>query len=64
MEEKDAHKDCVVTELSKTEVIFKDTEGPDGGFLRYYNGKKDTLEFSYHDANGLMKFSLVFKKSR
>ena len=61
-EEKDRPRDFVVTELSKTEVVFIDTRNPDAGFLRYDTSKKDTLEFFDHEPDGTVNFSLLFKK--
>ena len=61
-EEKDSPRNFVVSELSKTEVVFIDTTKPDGGFLRYDTSKKDTLEFSDHEPDGTVHFSLLFKK--
>ena len=61
-EEKDSPRDFVVTELSKTEVVFIDARNPDSGFLRYDTSKKDILEFFDHEPDGTVNFSLLFKK--
>jgi len=61
-EEKTSPRDFVVTEMTETEVTFIDTGNPDGGFLRYDTSKKDTLEFSDHEVDGSINFSLVFTK--
>ena len=61
-EEKDSPRDFVVTEISKNEVVFIDTQKPDGGFLRYDTSKKDTLEFFDHEPDGTINFTLLFKK--
>jgi len=61
-EEKDAPRDFVVTHLSESEVVFIDSQNPDGGHLRYDTSKKDTLEFSDHEPDGTVNFSLLFKK--
>ncbi|MHA1965532.1 MAG: DUF6265 family protein [Candidatus Thorarchaeota archaeon] len=61
-EEKNSPRDFVVTELSKTEAVFIDTQKPDGGFLRYDTSKKDTLEFFDRESDGTINFSLIFKK--
>ncbi len=63
-EEKDGPRDFVVTKVSETEVVFIDTQKPDGGFLRYNTSKKDTLEFFDHEPDGTVNFSLKFKKVR
>ena len=63
-EEKDSPRDFVVTKVSETEVVFIDTQKPDGGFLRYNTSKKDTLEFFDHEPDGTVNFSLKFKKVR
>ncbi len=61
-EDKTSPRDFVVTELSKTEAVFIDTQKPDGGFLRYDTSKTDTLKFFDHEPDGTVNFSLVFKK--
>ncbi|TFG29988.1 hypothetical protein EU528_08885 [Candidatus Thorarchaeota archaeon] len=61
-EEKDNPRDFVVTELSEKEVVFIDTQNPDGGFLRYDASKKDTLEFFDHEPDGTINFILLFNK--
>ncbi|MFX1481839.1 MAG: DUF6265 family protein [Promethearchaeota archaeon] len=61
-EEKDSPRDFVVTELSETEVTFVDSQNPEGGYLRYDVSKKNTLEFSDHEPNGTVSFSLSFTR--
>jgi hypothetical protein len=61
-EEKDSPRDFVVTELSETEVVFIDTGNPDSGFLRYDVSNEDSLEFSDHEPDGSVNFSLSFER--
>jgi hypothetical protein len=63
-EEKHRPGDFVVTEISMNEVVFVDSQKPNGGFLRYDASKKDTLEFFDHESDEIVIFSLLFKKVR
>lgn len=62
-EEKESPRDFVVTEISENQVVFIDTQNPDGGFLRYNTSKEGTLEFFDHEPDGKINFSLSFKKT-